>query len=87
MPEYKVNKELIVEHIENGITLFDPDESYIFSLNETGAYIFSKVKTNTPVIKIVKAFEKKYSISNAKAKKDVDSLLARLVKNKIISYV
>ncbi|OGK34952.1 hypothetical protein A3F59_03825 [Candidatus Roizmanbacteria bacterium RIFCSPHIGHO2_12_FULL_38_13] len=87
MSEYKVNKGFDIEQIKNGVTLFDPEGLYVFTLNETGAFIFKKIKNHTPMIKIIKALEKKYSISNMEAEKDVKSLLVKLVKNKIIRSV
>jgi hypothetical protein len=82
---YKINKGIILIKKDAEISIFDPDESLLFTLNETGAFIFQHLKTHTSTEDIMLKMTKIYHISPQKAKKDIQDLLKKLQKHHIIS--
>lgn len=81
-----IKKHFVEEKIEGGTTLFDVETSTFYSFNESGSLIFGLLKKGKPVDYIASSLVKKYSISEKKAKKDVDDFIDELLKNKIASF-
>ena len=82
--KYKLQKGLIVQKLDDKITIFDGEESTLYTFNETASYIFAKIKLGWEKKKLIDALEKKYGISQKKAEKDIDGLIRELRKKKII---
>lgn len=85
MVKYKINKGFISQNIGSKITIFDPELSFLYTFNETAAFIFRKLKMGAPIEAIVKDLMKKYKIGKAKAEKDTKNLLRDLLEKKIIN--
>jgi len=82
--KYKVQKGLIVQKLDDKITIFDGDESVLYTFNETASFIFSKLKLDWEKGKLIEALVKKYGISEKKAEKDISELIKELKEKKII---
>lgn len=81
---YKINKGFIVQKLDGKITIFDGEESALYTLNETASFIFEKLKKNWDTTQIVESLVKIYKIKEKKAKTDVKDLLTELKRRKII---
>lgn len=80
----KLAKGLIIQKMSQETVIFDSERGILFTLNETAGYMFTKLKTKTPLIEIVKAVCKRYNITETKAKKDLDLMLKHLQRKKIL---
>jgi len=82
--KYKLQKGLIVQKLDDKITIFDGEESLLYTFNETASFIFSKIKTGLEKKKLIDALERKYGISEKKAERDIEELIRELKEKKII---
>jgi len=83
--KYKLQKGLIVQKIDGKITIFDGDQSLLFTFNETASYIFSKIKLGWERKRLIDALVKKYKISEQRAEKDTLEFLKDLKNYRIIN--
>lgn len=81
---YKINKGFIMENIGDTITIFDPDHSQLYTLNEVASGIFTLIKKNKNIPEIIDYIVETYKISEKTAKKDVFSLIKQLQEQKIL---
>jgi len=84
MAKYKINKGLITQKLGKETVIFDADKSVLFTFNETASYIFAKLKSGWEKDKIVAAMLKRYHVKEARAEKDFEELVLKLLKKKII---
>ncbi|OGG26937.1 hypothetical protein A2960_02210 [Candidatus Gottesmanbacteria bacterium RIFCSPLOWO2_01_FULL_39_12b] len=82
---YKVNKGFIVQKLGNKITIFDGEESMLYTFNETATYIFQKLKAGWDKKKIIETMLKKYKTKEEKLTADFEDLIRELKAKKIIS--
>ena len=82
--KYKINKGFIVQKVGDKSTIFDGEESVLYTFNKTGAAIFEKIKFGWDKDKIVSFLSKTYSINLKKAEEDFDEFMTELIKSKII---
>lgn len=85
MKKFKIKKGFITQKMGDKLTIFDAEESLLYTFNETASYIFNKLKLGWDKQKIIEALVKKYSITREKAKKDYTELMIDLKKKRIIS--
>ena len=83
--KYKINKKFIIQKLDGKIVIFDGEKSVLNTLNSTATFMFQKIKVGWDKEKIVEAMIKIYSIDEKSVKKDFDTLIKELVKQKIIS--
>lgn len=83
--KYKINKGLIVQKIEGNMVIFDGNESFLYTFNETASYIFSLLKKGLDEKGIVDKMVKSYGITAGRAEKDVKATIGQLFQAKIIS--
>ena len=69
------------------ITIFDPEKSVLYTLNETAATIFRLLNQGFDGEDIVKKFSKKFKISEVTARKDLLLCLKDLRYKKILLYI
>lgn len=84
MPEYQINKGLILKKLGKKITFFDGEKSILFTFNETASVIFSMLQNNWNINKTAKYLTNKYKINLYDANKEIKSLLDYLTTKKII---
>jgi hypothetical protein len=87
MKKYKINPELIVEHIDKTITFFDAEKSLLYTLNEMGSFIFTLLKKGELEENIAKKIFNTFDVSEQKAKQDTKLIVNKLIKNQIISLI
>lgn len=81
---YTLNTQLIKQEIEEGVTLFDPDSSTLFTLNETASFIFDLIVKQKPYEYIINQLVTEFQITKAVAEKDFNEIRTELQKNKIL---
>lgn len=72
----KINKNLIVQKLEDSIVLFDSDASVLYTLNETATFIFNELKKKTAKKDIVLKMKKRYGVDEKKIVADYDTVIA-----------
>lgn len=82
---YKVNKGFIVQKLDKKVTIFDGEESMLYTFNETATYIFQKLKSGWDKKKIIETMLKKFNVKEEKLSTDFDDLIKELKVKKIIS--
>lgn len=84
MKKFKINKGFIAQKLGNKLTIFDAEESTLFTFNETASYIFQKLKLGWDIDKIVEMLVLKFKIKEEKAQKDTLNFIKDLKSKKII---
>lgn len=85
MRSFKINKGFIVQKMSNKITIFDGEKSQLLTFNETASYIFGLIKKSFDKDSIIKSLVTKYKIDEKQASDDLEELLEKLKKLKVIS--
>lgn len=83
--KYKVNKNLILQVLDNNLVGFDINNSYLFTFNEVAEYIFKKIKIGWEEEKIISTLATRYKKPLSPLKKDVKKTIKDMIKYKIIS--
>lgn len=86
MKQYNLNKGYIIKKIEENITIFDAEQSLLYTLNKTGSYIFTKIKLGWNKDKIINALVKNYNIKKSNAQDDLNALINDLLTKKIVTH-
>ncbi len=84
MATYTVNKNLIVQKLDDKTVMFDSDASILYTLNETADYIFTLLKKKMPKSEIIKKVVKRYDAKESVVVKDIDEIMSNLIKKKIL---
>ncbi len=85
--KYKINKGFIVQKVGNKQTIFDGEESALYTFNKTGSLIFEKIKLEWEKEKIVSYISKTFSITEKEAGEDFDEFTKELLNSKIIRKI
>lgn len=85
MTKLLIKKDFVIDKIDKEITIFNVNNSTLYSFNKIGTDIFEMIQKGFDEEKIAKTLLKKYMISKKQVKKDVNDFLKQLLKNKIIS--
>lgn len=84
MSKFKINRDLIIQKLDNKISIFNGKLSLLFSLNSSASFIFEKLKTGWTDRKIITELVQKYNVSLQTAQKDFNTLLKDLYSKKIL---
>ena len=76
----KIGNEYVLVPVTNNIA----DMKYVYTLNETGAFIWEHINGNRSVEEIINALTAEYDIDKTKAKSDVFSFVENMSKYLII---
>lgn len=82
--KYKINKGFISQKMGKKLVIFDGERSVLYTLNETGSFIFKKLKLGWAKQKIIDGLANKYRIQGDAAKKDVEDFILELESKKIV---
>lgn len=82
--KYILNKGFIIQKAGKSITIFDPENSLLYTLNATASYIFTKIKSGKEIEEIVSSLARDYDASKEQLEKDLVELLDDLVRKKIL---
>lgn len=85
--KYKINKGFIVQKVGDKSTIFDGEESALYTFNKTASVIFAKIKSGWEKERIINYLAKFYSIKKEVAEKDFDDFAKDLIKSKIITKI
>lgn len=83
--KYKLNKGFIIQKLDRKITIFDGEQSALYTFNETASFVFAKIRSGWERERITEALIKKYRIDKKKAQEDFDDLTKDLLTKKIIT--
>jgi len=84
MSKYILKKGFISQKIGDKITIFDGEQSVMYTFNQSAAFIFEKLKQGIDKDKIIDLLAKKYDIKREKAKIDVEKFIADLKSKKVL---
>jgi len=87
MPEkkYSINSDRVVwRDIEGEAVILNLDTGYYYNLNAVGSLIWQLLEEKKDISKIIETISKDYNISANRAKKDLDSLISDLKKEKLL---
>ncbi|OIO15053.1 hypothetical protein AUJ73_01370 [Candidatus Gottesmanbacteria bacterium CG1_02_37_22] len=85
MKKYKINKGFIIQKLDGKTTIFDGEESLLYTFNETASFIFDKIKLGWNETKIATVLGKKFQVDLETTNRDISGLVKELIKKKIIS--
>lgn len=85
MAKYTIKQGFITQKIGKKTTIFSAEESVLFTLNESAAFIFNGIKLGWDKKKMVEKLAEKYDVSIEKAQKDATELLQKLEEKGIIA--
>jgi hypothetical protein len=77
---------LIEQKIDNKITIFIPEASELITFNETGSFIFSKLKKKLTEGEIIKKLIEKYEVNQITAEDDFRVFIDQLYKKKLLFF-
>lgn len=83
--KYLIKKGLIKSKSGKGLTIIDSNKYLLYTLNESGSFIFDKLRQGKEEGEIVGLLIKKYGIDPRQAKSDLTGYLKEFLKRKIIS--
>jgi len=81
----KINKGIIIQKRGKTSTIFDGEKSVLFTLNDSGSYIFSHLKLGKKIEEIANLMVRRYKINHPVAMRDIKSFILELKKKKIVS--
>ncbi len=84
--KYSIIKGNIIEKIGGKVVIFDSEKLVFFTLNNTAAYIFEKIKSGFQKEKIIPLIAKKYRTTEKIASNDFDELIQKMIEKKIIAF-
>lgn len=85
MNSYKINKGFIDETVGKNTVIFDPDESKVYTLNETAGFIFRSIKKGLDTDAISGLLLRTYDTTTETVKKDLHDTIKLLIDRKIIT--
>lgn len=84
MKLYKPNSEFLIQSDEDTVTIFDPETSQLYTLNETAQYIFNCIQKKMYRAEIVNKIVKAYNVTAREAELEVNKTVDYFLKEKII---
>lgn len=85
MSRYVVSADAACAHVEDGAVVLNMRTKRYYSLNETGAVIWRLLEDDVPVSGIVSQLVTHYEVERADAEQAVESLLAELASEALVS--
>lgn len=85
MPTYKLQKGFVVQKFTKKLVLFDSETSTMYTLNETAAFIFNKLKAGFSKKEIVQSLTRRFSAAEKRATKDLEEAISMLIRAKIFT--
>ena len=81
---YIFNKDVAYREIERQILFLRPKDSLLYTLNDTGRFIWHGITKKKNLTGIINDFSKEFHIPKEQAEKDVSRFISDLEKKKII---
>lgn len=84
--KYFVSKELVFRKEADGALIFNPDTGNVYALNKTGVFLWKKILQGQTLSQLEKKLKQTYpDVNNKKIRRDLQTFLKQLLKNKLIS--
>lgn len=84
MTRYRVSADALVASLSDGVVLLNLRTKRYFSLNGTGARVWSLLVSDTPREEIVAALVREYEVQEPEARRTVLALLDELAAERLI---
>ena len=84
---YTITSGIAHRELKGQILFLRPGDRHLFTMNETGRFVWQLLLKRTTVDQAVRAFSRRFSVSQETAGKDVRSFLRQLERRKIIRPV
>ena len=84
---YAVATDIAHRELKGQILFLRPGDRHLFTMNETGRFVWQLLLKRKTVGQVVAAFSRRFSVAQETAAKDVRSFLGQLEKRKIIQPV
>ncbi|MBM3248187.1 MAG: PqqD family protein [Candidatus Omnitrophica bacterium] len=85
MKKYSVNSDRVVwRNIDGEAVILNLDNGFYYTLNEIGTLIWQMLNMHKDAAQITQRISQDYNISEQRAKKDLDSLISDLKKEKLL---
>jgi hypothetical protein len=82
--KYSLNSHILVEQIDDVILVFNPENSMLYTLNNTSSYIFNSILQGIEEDTIISGYSEVFSTSIQIAREDFISCIKRLTTLDII---
>lgn len=79
-----VRKGFITQQIGDNLVIFEGEESMLFTLNPTAAYIFRRIKIGENIARIAKSLSTEFKIPEREAVDDVKACVREFLNDGII---
>ena len=84
MRKYKTNNEFVLQFDKEKVTIFDPVNSHLYTLNKTASLIFNSLNKGLSIEQISQQLFEEYAINLVDAEKEVLETLDYFLKEEII---
>lgn len=84
VPSSSFKKGFISSRLNNNVTIFDTENSLLFTLNESGTFIFDNLKKGYSNGVILKLLMKNFKVSESQAKSDLVEFIQHLKEKGIL---
>lgn len=84
-PRYRVRPTVAHRELEGQILILSADDPALWTMNESGRFIWRRLVKGTAISTIIKAFRREFRIPAEDASRDVVAFLESLEKRRIIA--
>lgn len=79
LTKIKIVKKYITQRTGDSISIFDPEKSVLSTFNNTGTFIFERLKRENSIEDVVKDLVKEFNVTQKTAEKDIISFIEMLM--------
>lgn len=79
LTKIKIVKKYITQRSGDSISIFDPEKSVLSTFNNTGTFIFERLKRKNSIEDIAKDLIKEFNVTQKTAEKDVKNFIEMLI--------
>ncbi len=84
MKKYTLNKEFVLQFNKDKVTIFNPENSYLYTLNKTATLIVVFLDEGLTIELLIKKILEEYNIDFIEAEREVLETIDYLLAEKII---
>jgi hypothetical protein len=82
---FSISGEVLSQEVNGETVLLDLEGESYFGLNEVGSRIWQLLKSESTVSEMLSTLSGEYDVSQVQLESDVESLLAKLIRAKLVS--
>lgn len=83
-PRYRIRSTVAHRELEGQILILSADDPALWTVNETGRFIWRRLLKGVPRSRIVEAFRREFEVPAETAERDVGAFLETLANRRII---